>query len=100
MHQPARNLETPAHAARESTHESFAETREVHGLEQIAHEARAPRRRNAVELGVNHNVFLGGQFGIGRKGLRNHADGITNAVGILAYVEAGDARGAGGYWSQ
>ena len=35
---------------------------------------------HAVKLGVNQQIFLGGQLRIGRQRLRNHADGIAHAV--------------------
>ena len=47
---------------------------------------------DAVELGVDGKIFLGGQFGVGSERLRNHADGIAHAVRVLANVVAGHLR--------
>ena len=56
-------------------HEGLAELREIHRFEKVVDSWPRSVARNAVQLGVNQHVFLGGQFRIGRERLRNHADG-------------------------
>ena len=46
--------------------------------------------RDAVNLGVDLQVFLGGQFGIGGERLGNHPDGVPHAFRILAHVVSGN----------
>ena len=72
-----------------------AKLEQVHGFKKLVDERRALIGRNAIELGVNQHVFAGGQFGIGRKGLGNHAENVANAVGVFDDVVPADARGAG-----
>src|SRR5258708_34954603 len=51
---------------------------------------------NAVEVGVDAEIFPDGQIAIAGHGLRNNADAPPRLVGIFAYVIAVNHRGATG----
>jgi hypothetical protein len=52
--------------------------------------------RDAVELGVNAHVFLGGQIEVRGHRLRDDTDDFADLVGIADDIVAGDARESGG----
>ncbi len=92
VHQPARDLQAPAHAPGECAHQGLREPRQIDGFEQLANQILPFISRDAVELGVDLQIFFSGQFGVGGERLGNHSDGIAHAVRVLVNVVAGDFR--------
>src|SRR5208282_3834380 len=100
MNQPARNLEPPPHTARKRAYERILELRQVYRFQQGADQLFALDRGNAIELRVNQHVLSSREFRIGSECLRNHAQHLSNAVGIGANVVSRDPRSAGSGWSE
>ena len=89
VHQPARDLKPPPHAARKRLGLRVAPLGQVHGLEHLGDILLALRARHAVELGVDAQVLLDRQVLVAGERLRNHADHPPHIVRILCHVVAG-----------
>ena len=90
VHQAARDLKPPPHAAGKRFGLRVAPLDEVDGLEHFLDVLLALGARNAVELGVDDQILFEGQILIAGERLGNDADHAPHVVGILAHVVAGD----------
>ena len=86
VHQAARDFQAPAHSARKTADQFVGKFRQADGFQQLRDQSLALGARQSVELGVDHHVFARGQLRIGRERLRDHANGVADAVGIRDHV--------------
>ena len=100
MYQAAGNLEPPAHAARESLCLRAAPLCEVNGLQHIVDVLDAFAPGDAVELGVDAQVFLDGEIGVAGERLGNDADHAANRIRIFGHVMASNKGMAAGERNQ
>ena len=96
VQEAARDLQAPAHAAGEGHHRRVAALPQPDHLEHLAHAVGDERGVDAVELGVQAQVLLGGQVAVERRVLEDEADVAADVVALAHDVVAGDARAARG----
>ena len=90
---PRADLETKAtHTTGESLGGSTSPLDEVDGFQDFIHVLFALTARNAVELGVDEQVFVDGKIGVARESLRYDAYHAADSVGILYNVVAANDR--------
>jgi hypothetical protein len=94
MHQPARDLQPPTHAARQRLGRGVTPLREVHQLEQLVDALLALLRRHVVELGIDAEVLFERQVGIAGQRLRNYANPAPHLVRLFRHVVARNVRRA------
>jgi hypothetical protein len=94
VQEAARDLQASAHAAREGHHRRAAALPQPDHLEHLAHPAGDERGVDAVELGVQAQVLLGGEVAVERRVLEDEADVAPDVVALAHDVVAGDARAA------
>jgi hypothetical protein len=95
MHQPAGDLQPPAHAAGERHHRLVAPVGEIDHRQHLVHPGPDDAGVDVVELGVESQVLLGGEVAVERGVLEDQADVPAHVVALGDDVEAADARGAG-----
>ena len=83
VHQAARDLDAPPHAARQVLHLRLAPLRQLDRLEQLGDQPLALRARHAVQLREDDQVLLDAQLEVAGHRLRNDADRLAHAVGLL-----------------
>ena len=96
MHQAARDLQAPSHAAGVGLDLLVTAVPEVDHLEHLTHPGRDGAGVDAVELGVEAEVLLGGEVAVERRVLEHEADVPADVVALAGDVEAAHAGGAGG----
>ena len=88
VNQASRDFDAPPHAAREVLHLFVAPLRQLDRVEQFVDQPLPLFARDAVQLGVDDQVFFDAQFEIAGHRLRDDADRMAHAVGLLDHVEA------------
>ena len=84
VHEAARDLDAPAHAAGEVLDRRLAPLRELDRLQQLVDQALALAARHAVELGEDEQVLLDAQLEVAGQGLRDDADRAPHVVGAAS----------------
>ena len=92
VHQPAGDLQPPPHAAAERPDHAVLAVVEADHLEHLPHPRRDQRGLDAVELGMQLEVLLGGQVAVERRVLEDEADVAADVVALAHHVVAGDLR--------
>ncbi len=92
VHEAARDLEPPPHAARERLHGLVGPLQQIDRREQVVDRALALLRREAVELREDRHVLPGREVQVRGHRLRDHADRLAHAVRVAHDVEAVHAR--------
>ena len=95
VHQAAGDLQAPSHAAGVRLHRRVTAVPEVDHLEHLAHPRRDDLGVDAVELGVQAEVLLGGEVAVERRVLEHEADVPADGVALADDVEAAHAGGTG-----
>ena len=83
VHEAARDLHAPAHAAREILDLLVLPLQELDRLEQLGNQLRCASPRHAVQLRVDQQVLLDAQLEVARHRLRDDADGAPHVVRLL-----------------
>ena len=96
VHEAARDLQAPSHAAGVGLDRLVTPVPEVDHLEHLAHPRWDDPGVDAVELGVQAEVLLGGEVAVERRVLEHEADVPADVVALIDDVEAAHAGGAGG----
>jgi hypothetical protein len=96
VHEAARDLQAPSHAAGEGHHRLVATVPQVDHVEHLTHPRRDDPWVDAVELGVQAEVLVGGEVAVERLVLEDEADVAADVVALGGDVEAAHARVARG----
>ena len=90
MHEAARDLEPPPHAAGKGFGLRVAPLYQVNSLKHFVDILLALGARNAVELGIDHQVFLEGEVLVTGQRLGNDTDHAAHIVRIFDHVVPSD----------
>ena len=96
VHQPPRNLQAAAHASGKISRGCIAPLREINQLQQLMDRVFPVIGGNAVELGVDAEVFPDGKVAVAGHGLWYHANIAARLVRVLAHIVTFDQCGSAG----
>src|SRR3954454_22659720 len=97
MHEAARDLESPPHAAGVSHHLRVSAVPKPNHLEDLAHARIDEIALHAVELRMHLEVLCAGQVAVERRVLKDQAAVAANIVALRHDVVTGDVRSPAGW---